>query len=252
MKLTFLLMLLLTSTAYSKSLVLVSYFDPFGKALTNNSEVVAKALSEKFVMEELDIDLKLCPLQTIYNKAYGQLEDCTKNLAQRPILILGLGESNCDLKIELMMQNKDKSYGPDNSGVERNNSVIISQAPALLGLNYPLSQMYCSLDLKERKSVQISHDAGTFVCNNSAFQMSWYYPEIPYGFIHVPAHNCRRLQQKTALAISQLEKMIISAVEHLKVNAPVRLPVKPQEYTQALAQENKDMCAYEFLKRAKP
>jgi pyrrolidone-carboxylate peptidase len=238
---------------WAKPLVLVSYFDPFGKAPFNNSDRVARALEARFAAPDSLINVKLCSLETKYEAAYGQLESCKKNLSETPTLILGLGESSCDLKLEMVMRNKDKTYGRDNGGVERNNTVIIPEAPTTLGMTYPLPQMYCALSSKERRNLEVSNDAGSFVCNNVAFQMSYYYPEVSFGFIHVPASNCRKLEKKTEETVSQIERMMVAAVNQIAIDpVPQRLPVTKAELRNTRARSvNKDQCLSEFYDRAK-
>ena len=238
---------------WAKPVVLVSYFDAFGNAPFNNSDRVAKALLARFGGPDSPIEMRLCSLETKFEKAYGQLESCYKNLEVAPTMILGLGESSCDLKIEMIMRNKDKTYGPDNGGIERNNTLIIPEAPSAIGLTYPLPQMYCALGNKERRNIVVSNDAGSFVCNNVAFQMSYYYPESSFGFIHVPASNCRKLERKTEETVSQLERMIVAAVDHLAIDpVPQRLPVTKNEIREArMNLMNKDQCLSEFYNRAK-
>jgi pyrrolidone-carboxylate peptidase len=249
----FLSVLLGSFNLWARPMVLVSYFDPFGKAPFNNSERVARALEQRFSNSNSLIDVKLCRLETKYELAYGQLETCKKNLIQAPTMILSLGESTCDLKLEMVMRNKDKTYGPDNAGVERNNTIIIPGAPSAIGMTYPLPQMYCALGNKERKNLEVSNDAGSFVCNNMAFQMSYYYPEVSFGFIHVPASHCRKLERRTEETISQIEKMITAAVAQIEIDpVPQRLPVTKAELREAnSAFENKEQCLSEFYDRAK-
>jgi len=214
MKLLILLLLTLSS-AWAKPMVLISYYDAFNQAPFNNSEKVAKALAAQFGLETSEVDVRLCLLNTIYEKSYAQTEECLKALPQKPVMVLGLGESTCDLKFETVVRNTDHTYGPDNAGNSRNNAVIIPQAPLFRGLRYPLPQMYCALTQAEKNSILLSNDAGTFVCNNTAFQLSHYYPEIQYGFVHVPAHNCRNLDRRTQASVAVLSKMIKQGVSYL-------------------------------------
>lgn len=214
MKLLILLLLTLSS-AWAKPLVMISYYDAFGRAPFNNSERVAKALAAQFGLAASEVEVKLCGLDTVYEKSYAQTEECLKALPHKPVMILGLGESTCELKLETMVKNTDHTYGPDNAGNSRSNQVIIPQAPLFVGLRYPLPQMYCALTQAEKNSVLLSNDAGTFVCNNTAYQLSHFYPEIQYGFVHVPAHNCRNLEGRTRGSVAILEKMIKQGVSYL-------------------------------------
>jgi len=125
-----------------------------------------------------------------------------------------------------------------------------------------LAQMYCALSEKERADIDVSNDAGSFVCNNTAYQMSYYHPELQYGFIHVPANNCINLEKKSNTAISYLEKMILGGVQNLMneiefeglphSNNDTRLPIQKDEL-RSLRRDysNQDKCIYEFLKRSK-
>ncbi len=195
------LLTLLSTPVWSKPLVLLSYFDAFNGAAFNNSERIAHALALKLNHESSPFEVRLCALNTVFDKAYAQTEDCLKALPERPVMVIALGESTCQVKVENMMRNNDKTNGPDNAGEERNNSVIVSGAPNVLGMRYPMPQMYCALSSSERKEIDVSNNAGSFVCNNTAFQMSYHYPEVQYGFIHVPANNCSNLVKKSEFAI---------------------------------------------------
>lgn len=246
MKLIFIL-LFSTSVVWSKDLIVVSYFDSFGKAPFNNSEKVALKLSET-LKDHPEINLKLCKLNTVFDKSFKQLEDCINQLHESPKLILGLGEANCNFKIETMVRNKDKSAGPDNEGNERNNTPIVTNAPSIIGLNFPLPEMYCGLSKIERKEIQVSNNAGSFVCNNLAYQFTYHYQDSVFGFIHVPANNCADLPRKTELAVKMLSQMLPSA---LKVNGFDRLPILKSELEVLRDRHDNDECLSEFYKRAK-
>lgn len=242
-----LLLLMFSLTSWSRPLVLVSYFDAFDGAPFNNSEKMALALLEK-VKDHPEFELKLCGLNTIFDKSTYQLEDCLKSMPVPPQLILGLGEANCNFKVETVGRNFDKSMGPDNEGNERNNSVIIPEAPKVIGLNYPLAQMYCSLPKSDRKDIEVSNDAGSFVCNNLAFQFAQLYRELTFGFIHVPSHHCRNLAKKDQVTLKNLETMISAAV---KVKNVERLSTHKKEIQELRQKHQSDQCLSEFYKRTK-
>ena len=246
MKLALFFLLFINQT-WARPVVLLGHFDAFGRGTFNNSERVAKALKEK-VKDHPEFDLKLCPLETVFDKSFYQLEDCLKSLREAPALILGLGEFNCNLKIETIVRNVDSTNGPDNEGNERNNSVIIPDAHEYIGLNYPLPQMYCSLSPSVRKSMQVSNSAGSFVCNNLAYQFAWNYQKAAFGFIHVPAHYCRSLAEKTEMTVNALEKMITAAIKQSEVR---RLPTTKKELKELRKEFQNDECLFEFYKRSK-
>ncbi len=246
-------MILFSCPLWARPVVLVSYYDAFGRAAFNNSERVAKRLEAKINNGTGPYSISLCALPTVFDRSYAALEDCLKAMPEAPVMVLGLGESNCNFKIETIMRNMDTTKAADNAGNERKNQVIIPEAPAAIGLKYPISQMYCALDSKVRNEMEISNNAGTFVCNNTAFQMSYHYENIQFGFVHVPANHCRNLEQKSISAVESLDTMLKTAVEVLKNDYGVRrlLTTKKEIEVLRYGSETKDKCPQEFYKRTK-
>jgi pyrrolidone-carboxylate peptidase len=255
------LLLSLSFSAWSKPVVLLSYYDAFDKAPYNNSEIIAKTLAQKNLLGERSFELRLCALSTVFDKSYAQLETCLKRLERSPLFVLGLGESTCDLKLEAMFRNRDKTKGPDNEGNNREDTLIIPEGPVALGPRFPLPQMYCALTPKERKKTEISNDAGSFVCNNTSYQLSYYYPDLMSGLIHVPAHNCRHLERKNDQVIRQLDLMIEAAVVYLETqffispstphsSNEIRLPTKKIELDILRNEfEKQDKCLTDYFER---
>lgn len=238
------LLIIVNCGAWAKPVVLIGYFDAFGKAPFNNSERVAKAIFEEMKLDA-DVEIKLCELNTVFDKSYSQLESCFKNLSTPPALTLGLGESTCDLKIEIMGRNWDQTKGPDNEGNERRD-FIIKDGTRALGLKYPLADMYCALDKSARQIVDVSNDAGSFVCNNLAYQFTYNYPEERFGFIHVPRNDCKNLQVRSKAAIDNLKVMIKTGALSQDNS---RFPTLKNDFRNL--RNNADQCKSEFYKRTK-
>lgn len=246
MKLALFLMLI-SSGVWARPVVLLSYFNAFGKAPFNNSERVALKLKDAFANHP-DIDLKLCPLQTVYDKSFLELDDCLRALPEEPVFVLSLGETGCDLKVETMGRNSDKSNGPDNDGNERNSTPIRPDGAKEIGLTYPLAEMYCALPQSERKLITVSNNAGAFVCNNLAYHMAYTFEDhFKFGFIHVPANNCSNLDARTEVAVRNLSIMIPEALRH----ESKRLPTKKKELEMIRSSVKEDKCLSEFYKRFK-
>lgn len=237
-------MAIFSSFSWSKTIVLIGYFDAFEGAVANNSEKVAKLLEKRSHSRD-DYEIRLCRLNTVFDKSFRQFEDCLKNMTTTPELILGLGEANCKFKIETIVRNLDQNIRPDNEGNVRMNTPIIVGAQDEIGLNYPLAGMYCSLNKKERSQTQVSIDAGSFVCNNISYQMTNYYKDLKYGFIHVPAHYCKNLSTKTFATVIKLEKMIHAGLFGEKLSIPTT-----KEGLKKLEWESKDnFCENQFYKK---
>lgn len=243
--------LLITQITWAKPTVLVSFFDPFGKAPVNNSETVANLLVAKSA--NLPFEIKLCKVQTKFDVSVEELRDCIAALPERPILVVSLGETGCDVKIETLGRNLDRTRGADNAGVERKNSPIVEGADAAVGFTYPLPNMYCALPEANRKALIVSNNAGSFVCNNLAYQMAWFETDLNFGFIHVPDHSCRNLAAKNQLAVETLLTMLDGGVKaSLARTELVRFPVKKTELESFRRRYDKDdKCLSDFYKRAR-
>lgn len=251
--LRFLLFALLTNTVSAQNLI-IAHFDAFDGAKSNNSETVARMLARS--LSAKGIKVKLCALQTSFEKAYGQFDQCIKNSSSQD-LIIGLGETGCQLKAEFVARNNDLTFGPDNLGVERQNTPIITTGEALLSLRYPLPQMFCALSPREQRKIEISNNAGSFVCNNVAYQMRHHHPEKMIGFIHVPSHFCRRLEQTNKENSLIIEKMILAGLQTQDNGSYLphhsnseEMPLHKNEIRQAY-QSVQDSCHQSFYKSLK-
>lgn len=251
--LRFLLLTLLTTSVSAQSLI-IAHFDPFDGAKSNNSETVAKMVAKGLLKK--GIKVKLCGLQTSFEKGYQQFNNCLKSSGPQD-LIIGLGETGCKLKAEFVGRNLDKTYGPDNLGVERHNSEIIKGASPHLSLRYPLPQMYCALSKDERSKINLSNNAGSFVCNNVAYQMRYHHPEKMIGFIHVPSHFCKGIEQSNIENALILEKMISAGMstQNNGIYLPhhtnsEEMPLNKNEIRNA-AKSVEDKCHQDFYKTLK-
>ncbi len=241
--LLFLLITVLNS--WGKSTILIGHFDSFSGSVHNGSEIVAQGLLAE-LKGHADVELKVCPLSTIFDKSFLELETCLKELKQSPRLVLGLGEYGCDVKIEAWGRNFDKTYGPDNEGNERNGTQIIPGAKEILGFTYPLPTMYCALSSKEREEIIVSNNPGSFVCNNLAYQFTHSYPDVSFGFIHVPSKNCWFGEKKIKKTVGVIKKMIEAS---LKTKERIRLPVEKDELTNLRQKTPLNSCLREFYLR---
>lgn len=178
--------------------ILISYFDPFDGKEKNNSKNMALLVQKK--LTELGIKTTTCELRTVFDKAFFELEGCIADQAQRPDMVISLGEAGCKkVRLETRGINNDKSRGADNDGVERNNTPIIPGGAKYIGVSMPLEQAYCKLTSQEHKSFEISSSAGSFVCNNTLYH-GLDKLDVPYTFIHVPMMSCTNDKKNETLS----------------------------------------------------
>lgn len=232
MKLVTILSILLISLASkARDIVLLSGFEPFGGARSNNSWVIAETIQKRFENHP-NLEIHTCLLPTTFEGAFPKLDECFNQLPKAPIMVLSLGEGPCELNLETQVYNMDSNprrrFGrgpsPDNAGVRRNRQPIIPGAPFNVGLRLDVASLYCSLNQTERDFVIASATPGNFVCNNAAYQFTSAHPEVPFSFAHVTSQSCKKNQEsKRKLNIDILEKVIIKNLE-LTNSTPLNAP----------------------------
>ena len=243
-KWAFFLLILMSAEVYSMN-VLVSYFDPFGGKSENNSEVYAKLIQQNLKKEEINI--QICELRTVFDKAYDILQDCVHSQQNLPDLIISLGESGCKkITLETRGINFDKSIGPDNDGMERHSTPIIPDEEMYIGVTLPLEKAYCELASAQRRSFKISQSPGSFVCNNTLFH-GLHKLDIPYTFIHVPSKSCtsdaktKELSKDLSLYIQKLSEQNLEGTIQPKTKSEVKKKLD----------ENLSECETKFYKKLK-
>lgn len=251
------ILMIMTSLFFMKAfarapshVVLIASFDPFEGREKNNSETVANLISMQFekTSDKKHIKIKKCHLKTVFDKAFHQLKDCVMELSTWPSMVLLMGESDCTFKFETVAKNRDHTFGPDNEGQERYQSPIDKSEKFKLGLHYPLKEMYCSISAEYRSMIHLSKDAGSFVCNNTAFQMRSQFPDLKFGLVHLPSYGCRNLLKTNQIHSILISQMIRTGVDQENSS---HLPTEKWEIKSLIKQSQRRSCSNEFYRRLK-
>ena len=167
--------------------VLVSAFTIFNKASTNYSLEVINYLNN---VDKVIVDV-------VYDKCFDYINE-RYNLKEYSLIIaLGEARSRDVLTLEVNAKNISSCSLPDNSGVLRNNHVIVPGGTDIL---FTLVNVDLVKDI-----VLFSFDAGKYVCNNLYYHLLSNYPEKSL-FIHVP--NCHDLEEEYIKNAQIIEKII--------------------------------------------
>ena len=75
-----LLIFSVSTAAFARPVVLISYYDVFGKGTFNNSENVARGLG--IALQNEPYEISFCKLPTAYDRSYAAVESCLKYLNQ--------------------------------------------------------------------------------------------------------------------------------------------------------------------------
>jgi len=168
--------------------VLLTGFTEFGEYGKNVSEVL---------MAEIEANLRLFQnaavitrvLDVDYSKAEHQFDLAVLETEPDLVISFGLSWSIDEIKLERFALNIDDATLPDNAGVLRQGSEIVSEGTLALKTTLPLPQIYESLK-SQNIPVKFSNHAGAFLCNHIFYhgltKFSDTASHVPFGFIHLP------------------------------------------------------------------
>lgn len=165
---------------------LVTGFEPFLGEAINPSKILAQSLAKEMAWSELILPVS-------YRRAFEVLKT---HLALRPdlkfLLMLGQAGGRRKIGLEKLALNLEHAEAADEDGDQAQERKIAAEAPPLLVNELPLNFWKAEL-LKKSLPVELSHSAGTFVCNSVYFKaLNWSAPvvagpgNINCLFVHVP------------------------------------------------------------------
>lgn len=158
--------------------ILVTAFEPFGNRDINASDTVLWNLPDR--IGEYIVYKKVLPV--VFGKAAAAVADQTDDYA----FIFLLGEAGRETVTPETTARNIRSAGiPDNDGNMPVNQKIDDDGPEYYNTAIPVGEIVDSMKA-EGYTIGISHDAGTFVCNDT-FYLVGTGNTIPVDFIHVPA-----------------------------------------------------------------
>lgn len=169
---------------------LVTAFQPFNKMTNNYSREVLNYIDN---VDKIILDV-------VYDECYQELLQ-KHDLADYDLIIaLGEARSRQNLTLETRAQNIASCSLPDNRGTTRNNTKIITSGPDIIETKVAISK--CA------DYLQLSNDAGKFVCNNLYYHLLYHNPHKAI-FIHIPeCHNSQDNYQEYARVIEEVIKII--------------------------------------------
>ena len=164
--------------------VLLTGFEPFDGESLNPSWEAVRAL-EGVLVGRHRIDVLCLPVE------FGRsLRALRAALRSKPALVLAVGQAGgrCAISIERVAINLDDARIPDNAGAQPIDRPVIRGAPAAYFARLPIKAMRADL-LEHGIPAEISHSAGTFVCNHVFFGLMHALRKRPAtraGFVHIP------------------------------------------------------------------
>lgn len=169
--------------------VLITSFKPFNNMINNYSTEVLNYINNQYKIV----------LDVVYDECYIKLKE-QFNLDEFDLIIaLGEARSRNVLTLETNAKNISSCSLKDNSDVLKQNELIIKNGKDILETKVDLNLI--------SNIIQLSNDAGKFVCNNLYYHLLNNYPSKSL-FIHIP--ECDNDINKYQEYAKVIEKIILA------------------------------------------
>ncbi|CAG0928085.1 pyroglutamyl-peptidase [Planctomycetaceae bacterium] len=194
--------------------VLLTGFEPFGSFKRNPSWDALKLAEERGLLPR---PVSLAQIPVTYAGAFKALKAAARRFKPDVIVCFGVHGSreSRTLYLECVAHNRNGS-APDNDGVTREGK-ILPRKPRLLESSYPFASL--AVLLKDSGfSVEISGDAGGYLCNHLYFRASEAFGrKVPVAFVHVPP-----VRGKGTMKVDKLARAIALVAWHTGMTAAMR------------------------------
>lgn len=191
--------------------ILVTGFKPFlGEAL-NPSEMLSQDLQKHFS----EVQSLILPVE--FENAFLKLKEHLQIYQYSFVILLGQASGRSKIGFEKIALNWQQTEHSDETGYKPNTGEI------LLGEKLALMSLF-DVDLavnklkQEKKPVEVSFSAGTYVCNDLYYRALSLFNELKIVFVHVPMIKEQIKDSKTQAyidyseALDTLKKLIESLI----------------------------------------
>ena len=184
--------------------ILLTGFDPFDGETVNPSWEAVRALHGRRVGGHLVVTRQL---PTEFAASLRLLKTAMREL--KPAIVLGVGQAGGrpQLSLERVAINLQDARIPDNASAQPIDEPVIAGAPAAYFSTLPLKSMLAALH-DAGLPAEISHSAGTYVCNHIAYAMLHLAAKrrgVHAGFIHIPYLPAQAASLRGAASMAQAE-----------------------------------------------
>jgi pyroglutamyl-peptidase len=159
--------------------ILLTGFEPFGKATSNPSGEIVKQISGDNIVTAI--------LPVAYAKSAERLLALIEEHNPDVVICLGQAEGRTEITPERVAINLDDARLADNEGVLRSGIKIIDGGPDAYFSTLPVKEIVEAIKAKGVPAA-VSLSAGTFLCNHVFYvaQNKFAGTNVRSGFVHVP------------------------------------------------------------------
>jgi pyroglutamyl-peptidase len=189
--------------------ILLTGFEPFGKASSNPSGEIVKQISGENIVTAI--------LPVAYAKSTERLLVLIEEHNPDVVICLGQAEGRTEITPERVAINLDDARLADNEGVLRSDIKIIDGGPDAYFSTLPVKEIVEAIKAKGVPAA-VSLSAGAFLCNHVFYvvQNKFAGTNVRSGFVHVPLMDSQS-PEFPGLPTMPLDQMVIAVRAMLEV-----------------------------------
>jgi pyroglutamyl-peptidase len=189
--------------------VLLTGFEPFGKATLNPSGEIVKQISGDNIVTAI--------LPVAYAQSAERLLALIAEHKPDVVICLGQAEGRTHISPERIAINLDDARLADNEGVIRNEVPIVAGGPVAYESTLPIKEIVKAIN-DAGVPAAVSLSAGAFLCNHVFYVAQDYFKgtRVRSGFVHVPLMD-EQAGEFPGLPTMPLDQMVIAVRAMLEV-----------------------------------
>ena len=189
--------------------VLLTGFEPFGKATLNPSGEIVKQISGDNIVTAI--------LPVAYAQSAERLLALIAEHKPDVVICLGQAEGRTHISPERIAINLDDARLADNEGVIRNDVPIIAGGPVAYESTLPIKEIVKAVN-DAGVPAAVSLSAGAFLCNHVFYVIQDHFKgtKVRSGFVHVPLMD-EQAGEFPGLPTMPLDQMVIAVRAMLEV-----------------------------------
>ncbi len=193
------------------SKILLTGFEPFGKASSNPSGEIVKQIAGDNIVTAI--------LPVAYAQSAERLLALIAEHNPDVVISLGQAEGRTQITPERVAINLDDARLADNEGVLRNDVKILEDGPDAYFSTLPIKEIVEAIQAKGIPAA-VSLSAGAFLCNHIFYvaQNKFAGTDVRSGFVHVPLMDSQ-VSEFPGLPTMPLDQMVTAIQTMLEVIA---------------------------------
>lgn len=204
--------------------ILVTAFDPFGGENVNPALEAVKQLDEtigEHTITKLEIP-------TVFHESKDVIQHALEQHHYDAVLSIGQAGGRFNITPERVGINIDDARIADNKGNQPIDVAIQPDGAPAYFSNLPVKAMTEAIK-KAGVPASLSNTAGTFVCNHVLYQLGYlsdkYYPNLQFGFIHVPfiPEQVTDKPVKSSMSLDTITKGLTASINAISKSPDVKV-----------------------------